>query len=248
MCFLSTIGKVADTLPHTDSALLLHVLSLASSQRRWLYMHTWTSANTQTTETSALKDHLFPARSQAETLESGVSSSCLPTFPAFPSCSSLSRTCSWNLWNTLIVYRSSKLIGVRITSCFWDSNSDRLVNMWMLFYVIFLSALIKAVTILSLQPVFSFSHIWPQLYHRGWKDNCVSGQGTGRSCEPSLQHQKNVLNSNDAASPSACDSERAQTWWGESKVKLEMTKGGKAADKNDSEKRISETCTIGAKA
>lgn len=59
-----------------------------------------------------------------------------------------------------------------------------------------------------------FSHILPQLYQRGWKDNCVSGQGAGRSCEPSLQHQKNVLNSNDAASTSACDSESSD-WGGE---------------------------------
>lgn len=34
----------------------------------------------------------------------------------------------------------------------------------------------------------------------------VSGQGTARSCEPSLPCQRNVLNSNDAALTSACDS------------------------------------------
>lgn len=36
----------------------------------------------------------------------------------------------------------------------------------------------------------------------------VSGQGTAWSCEPSLQRQKNVLNSSDAALTSACDSVR----------------------------------------
>lgn len=34
----------------------------------------------------------------------------------------------------------------------------------------------------------------------------VSGQGTSLSCEPSLLCQRNVLNSNDAALTSACDS------------------------------------------
>lgn len=80
------------------------------------------------------------------------------------------------------------------------------------------AVLVKAVPILFYH-LFSpvVTHFSPQLYHRGWKENCVSGQGTGRSCEPSLPHQKNVLNSNDAASTSACDSARAQT--GEERAK-----------------------------
>lgn len=124
MCFLSAIRKVAATLPDTVSALLLHVLRLASSQRRWLYMHTCTSANTQTTDPSALKDHLFPG------WDSRVGSVLLLS-SHFPSISQLLFSSSYMFMKPVeyldCLYPSPKLIGLRITSCFWDSNSDRLV-------------------------------------------------------------------------------------------------------------------------
>lgn len=56
----------------------------------------------------------------------------------------------------------------------------------------------------------------------------VSGQGTARSCEPSLPCQRNVLNSNDAALTSACDSVQ----------ELRLVRAGEAkADRMKSESR-----------
>lgn len=105
-------------------------------------------------------------------------------------------------------------------------------------YVAFGYSVGKSCHCSSVTSSFPYFHPVPHSYiGKIEKDNCMSGEGTGRSCEPSLQHQKNVLNSNDPASTSACDSVRAQTGE-ESKVRLEMSERGvMVVDKNNSGRR-----------